>query len=116
MLAQEVARPWSEKLGDRCRRTGCAVGLDRAVVDVAADLCGDRGGDLLGPVEFEVHAPPRSVALEAVADMEVLLEVMAKREVEERPPVRGELHRGGEPALHHGEIASGEVAVEVMHV
>ena len=41
--------------------------------------------------------------------MEVLLEVVAQREVEERPPVRGQLHRRGQPALHDGEVAGGEV-------
>src|SRR3954447_14934078 len=106
----------SQKLGDRCRRPRCTVGLDGVVVDVAADLGGDRGGDLLGPVEFEVHAPSGAVALEAVADVEVLLEVVAKREVEERSLVGGQLHRGGESALNDGEVAGGEVAVEVMHV
>ena len=48
--------------------------------------------------------------------MEVLLEVVAQREVEERPPVGGQLHRRGQPALDHREVAGGELPVEVGHV
>ena len=48
--------------------------------------------------------------------MEVLLEVVAQREVEEGPVVGRELHRGGQPALDDGQVAHGEVAVEGGHV
>ena len=61
-------------------------------------------------------APPGAVALEPVADVEVLLEVVAEREVEERPPVGGQLHRGRQPALDDREVAGGQVAVEVVDV
>ena len=48
--------------------------------------------------------------------MEVLLEVVAEGEVEEGALVCGQLHRGCEAALDDGEVAGGEVAVEVVHV
>ena len=48
--------------------------------------------------------------------MEVLLEVVAEREVEERPPVRRQFHRGGQSALDDGEVAGGEMPVELVDV
>src|SRR3954449_11944063 len=69
-----------------------------------------------GGCRGKVRASSGAVALEAVADVEVLLEAVAKREVEERSPVGGQLHRGGESALNDGEVAGGEVAVEIVDV
>lgn len=53
--------------------------------------------------------------LEAVRDVEALLEVAGEGEGEERPAVGGQLHGGGETALHDGEVAGGQVPVEVGH-
>src|SRR4051794_15955437 len=52
------------------------VGLDRAVVDRAADLLRDRLGDRVRRRIVEAHAAAGAVALQPVADMEALLEVM----------------------------------------
>ena len=64
----------------------------------------------------ELHHPPGSVAREPVLDVEALLEVVPQREAEERPPARGQLHRGGQPALHDREVARREVPVEPVDV
>ena len=48
--------------------------------------------------------------------MEVLLEVVAEREVEERASVRRQLHRRGQAALDDGEVAGGQVPVELVYV
>ncbi len=56
------------------------------------------------------------MAVEPVAHVEVLLEVVAEREVQERPPAGGQLHRGGQAALDDGEVAGGQVAVELVDV
>ena len=61
------------------------------------------------------HAPAGAVAVEAVPHVEVLLEVVAQREVEERPPGGRELHRRRQAALDDGEVAGGEVPVQVRH-
>ena len=74
-----------EQRGDQRRRARGAVGLDRPVVDLAADLSAIAAAIVSGVVAFEVHAAAGAVALEPVADVEVLLEVVAEREVEERP-------------------------------
>src|SRR5437764_323226 len=66
-----------EQLRDRGRGSGGAARIDLAVVDRTADLRGDRGRDLFGPVGLEVHRTTGSVAVEPVADVEVLLEVVA---------------------------------------
>jgi hypothetical protein len=51
-----------------------------------------------------------------VPDVPVLLEVVAQREVQERPPRRGQLHRRGQSALDDGEVAHREVLVQLRHV
>ena len=49
-------------------------------------------------------------------DVKVLLEVVFEREVDERSPVGGQLHRGRQAALDDRKVARREVAVEVVHV
>src|SRR5688500_5169554 len=78
-----------EELGDQLRRARGAIGLNRSVVDLAPDLVGDRGGDLGRAVGLEVHAAAGPVAREPVTHVEVLLEVVAEREVEEGASIRG---------------------------
>src|SRR3954453_7352533 len=67
----------SDQLCDQLRRARGAVGLNRPVTDLASDLLGDRRCNLGRTVGLEVHAAPRAVAVQAVAHVEVLLEVMA---------------------------------------
>ena len=76
----------------------------------------DRLGEGIRVGRGEVHAPARAVLVEPVTDVEVLLEVMGEREVDERPLGGGELHRRREPALHDGEVADGEVAIQPIDV
>jgi len=90
--------------------------LLRAGSRAASDLVRDCFCDCLGRGVAEVHRPPGAVAVEAAAEVEVLLEVVLEREVDERPAVRGQLHRGGQPALHDREVARGEVLVELVDV
>ncbi len=89
---------------------------DRQIVDRPADLRGDRGGDVRWLRGLEVHAPAGPVALQPVPDVEVLLEVVPQREVQERPPGRRQLHRRGQPALDDREVARGQVPVQLGHV
>src|SRR3984957_11749016 len=63
-----------EKAGEQGCGAGGAVGGDGEVVDLAGDLGGDRGGDVGGAGRLVVHVPAGPVAVEPVADMEVLLE------------------------------------------
>jgi hypothetical protein len=48
--------------------------------------------------------------------MEVLLEVVLEREVDERPLVGRQLHRGGESALHDRKVAGRQVLVEIANI
>jgi hypothetical protein len=57
-----------------------------------------------------------AIAVQAVPDVEVLLEVMPQREVEERPLRCGQLHRRRQPALHDGQVAHRQVPVEAIDV
>src|SRR5207253_4568338 len=88
-----------EEFGDSLRGPGGTAGLDRAVIGLALELLDDGGGNYLGRRASEVHRPARPIAIESMAHMEVLLEVMPQREIDERPPVGGQLHSGGEAAL-----------------
>ena len=64
----------------------------------------------------ELHPPPGAVAREPVRHVHLLLEVVAEREVEEGPPGRRQLHRRRQPALHHRDVARGQLAVQIRHV
>src|SRR2546425_13242973 len=88
-----------DRLGDRGGGACCPARVDGLIVDLAAELLADRSRDLVRTVVLEVHAAARAIALEPVAHVEVLLEVVPQREVEERPAVRSELHRRRQPAL-----------------
>ena len=48
-----------------------------------------------------------------MADVPVLLEVVAQREVQERPARGRELHRRGQPALDDRQVAGRQVPVQV---
>jgi hypothetical protein len=50
-----------------------------------------------------------------VADVPALLKVVGEREVQEGTAVGDQLHAGAEPALDHGEVARGQVPVQVGH-
>ena len=107
----------SDQLGQQGGGPGRAARLDRPVVDLAADL----GGDGLAPARpgsvcAVVQAAAGAVPVQPVPHVEVLLEVVAQRHVQERPPAGGQLHRGGQPALHDGQVARGQVPVQVGHV
>jgi hypothetical protein len=99
----------SHGLGNELGGPGGAVGLHRPVVDGAAD----SGGDGVGVAGGVVHPPAGPVAIQAVGDVEVLLEVVAQREVQEpaagspSAPCRSSIR------LHDREVADGQVPVEL---
>jgi hypothetical protein len=51
-----------------------------------------------------------------VPDVEVLLEMAAQRDVQERPLAGSQLHRGRQAALYHGQVTGGQVLMQAMHV
>lgn len=52
-----------------------------------------------------------AISLHAVADVDLLLEVVLEREAEERAPVGGQLHRCAQAALDDGQVAGRAVEV-----
>ena len=80
------------------------VGFHRPVTDGTACFLGDGLGQRFRPGVLVVQAAARPVPAEPVPDVEVLLEVVPERHVDEGPPGRGELHRGGQATLHHGQV------------
>ena len=94
----------------------CAVAFHWLVVDLQSHFLSDHAGDQLGRGFLEVDHAAGAVLLKPVADMEVLLEVMAQRNVEERPASGCQLHAGRQAALHNRQIAGGKVPVEVVDV
>src|SRR5207249_3350587 len=77
---------------------------------------GDAGGDEVGVGGGVVHVLAGAVAVEPVPDVEVLLEVVPEREVQERALGGGQLHGGGQAALDDGEVAGAQMLVEPVDV
>ena len=71
--------PLFEQRRDQGRGASRAVRLDRPIIDVLPDRLGDRGCDRLRRLVLEVHMPSGAVAVESVAYVEVLLEVVTGR-------------------------------------
>ena len=65
-----------EQLGETPRGAGGTIALHRAVADLTIDLLRDRRRDPLRRRVRVVHATAGTVTFEAVADVEVLLEVV----------------------------------------
>src|SRR3954469_664056 len=106
-----------QQLGEHVCCSGGATALNWQVGHVATDLRDDRGRQRIGVgLLLVVHASPGAVAIESVPDVEVLLEVVPQRHVDERAPVGGELHGRGEPTLDDRNIRRREVLVETWHV
>jgi hypothetical protein len=75
----------SQELGHKLGGPLRAVGGDREIVELAADLGGDRLADIEGRDSQVVHVPTPPAAVRPVPDVVVLLEVPREREVQERP-------------------------------
>ena len=108
--------PRLEQLGEQARRPRGAVALDVGAASAVGESSGDRGGDGLGRRRGQVHRVARAVALQAMAHVQVLLEVPAQGEVDERRPGGGELHARRQAALRDRDVAGGEVAREAIDV
>src|SRR5690349_10849161 len=105
-----------DEFGDEPGGAGRAVGLDVAVADGLAGQLSDAGGDQVGVGRQVVHARAGAVTVEPVPDVEVLLEVVPEREIQERALGGGQLHGGGQAALDYGEVARAQVLVEPVDV
>jgi DNA-binding CsgD family transcriptional regulator len=105
----------SDQLGEPGCGSTRAVPLDVAVVDLAADIGRDRIRDDVRSGRLKVEPVTGAIALKLVGDVVVLFEVVPQGEVQERTPVRGQLHRRGEAALNDREVTGCEMAVQVVH-
>src|SRR5262249_49752419 len=105
-----------DEFGDEPGGAGRTVGLDVAVADGLSGQLGDACGDEIGVRGGVVHVLAGAVPVEPVTDVEVLLEVVPEREVEERAPGGSQLHGRGQAALDDGEVADGQVLVEPVDV
>src|SRR5258708_134426 len=106
----------SDEVGDPGCRTCSAILFNIPVRDLLANLLSDRGGDNVGRCLCKVHTAPSLVAVKAVSHVEVLLEMVAQREVQKRALVRRQLHRRRQPTLHHRQIPDGEVTVQLLDI
>jgi hypothetical protein len=80
-----LARSPSEHLCEQGCRTLSPARINGEIGKGASELLGQSHRDLFGSVGAVVHGSAGAIPIQAVADVEVLLEVMSKREVEERP-------------------------------
>src|SRR5262245_56923531 len=82
------------------RGAGGAVVLDRTEALLRVQ-CGDhRLGDDVRSRCGVIHATSRPVAIMAMCDMEILLEMVLQGEIEKRRASSRQLHAGGKAALH----------------
>src|SRR5207249_40158 len=114
--SRDTRRYLLDEFGDEMGGAGRAVGLNVAVADGLSGQLGDLGGDEVGVGGGVVHVLTGSVTVEPVVDVEVLLEVVPEREVEERALGGGQLHGGGQPALDDGQVAGAQMLVEPVDV
>ena len=105
--------PASEHLEHQLSRPVGAVRRHGQVVGRGLQRRGQLVGDPPRVGVAVVQRPAGPVPLQPVPHVHLLLEVVAERDVQERPTRRGELHRGAQPALDHGHVARGVVQVEV---
>src|SRR6185437_1202837 len=105
-----------DEFGDEPGGAGRAAGLDVAVADGLAGQFSNAGGDQVGVGPQVVHACAGAIAGQPVPDVEVLLEVVPEREVQERALGGGQLHGGGQAALDYGEVAGAQMLVEAVDV
>src|SRR5271154_5879991 len=106
----------SNELGEAGGGPGGDVGFTVSGAYRVRDFRGYRRGERFRLGLLIVHVPAGAVPGQPVPDMEVLLEVMAQRYVDEGTLARGEFHGGGQAALHHPEIACRQVPVKVTHI
>src|SRR4051794_29346659 len=105
-----------EKSGDPFGGAARAVRFDGEVVDRSTEFGDHRRGERVRVGLLVLDAPSGTVALEPVSHVEVLLEVMPQRNVQEWAAVRGQFHRSREAALHDGEVTRGQVPVQIRNV
>ena len=101
---------------DHCCSIRCAIGLDVTNTGGAVDLVGDQRGHVIGVGIAVLEAPPGVVPVESSPDVEVLLEVVTQRNVDERHLARRQLHCRGEATLHDRDVRTCKVAVEPIDV
>src|SRR5690349_4878814 len=105
-----------EQPGDQPGGAVGAVERHRGGVYRLAEVLEHRRAQSLGAGVLEVEPDPGAEAIEASGDVQLLLEVVAQREVEEGRAESGQLHRGGEPALDDREVGGRVMREEVGYV
>src|SRR5262245_57972206 len=106
----------SEQVRDHAGRALRAPAKHFPTAGGLAQVIDDGGPQRLRAHHVVVHADARAQAVEPARHVEVLLEVIAQREIEERRPERRQLHRGREASLHDGEMGGGVMPEQVGHV
>src|SRR5678815_2459722 len=106
----------SEQVRDHAGGAFGAPGGHLPDLGALAQVVEDRRSQLLRAGHVVVHADAGAQAVEPAGHVEVLLEMIAQREVEERRLEGRQLHRGGEATLHDGEMGGGVMAEQMRHV
>src|SRR6266478_4417045 len=105
----------SEKIRQHACGAGGPAGFHGFEFGRLAKRIHHRIGDHVRRRRRELHAPSGAIAVETMGNMKILLEMVLEREVEERRSGGGQLHAGGEAALHQRQIARREMAIEIRH-
>ena len=105
-----------EYLGDELSRSQRTVAPDRPIDGDAAELVDDCSGDPLGLGLGIIHAEAGTVALQTMAHVKVLFEVVPQRKVDEWTPGSRQLHRGRQTPLDERDVTRRETLVQLGHV
>src|SRR5450755_2595732 len=106
----------SEQICDqRCCSVG-AIGWNAAVFDRRRECPCHRLRQAVRRRINVVDEGSRAMASETMADVELLLEVVSKRDRDERSSGGDEFHRGGQSALDQGDVTRAQLAMELVHV
>ena len=114
-MVRDPADEGSQQLGQHVRGPGCPVGRHGAIAGGTPDLGGDRLRQDVRGEGLVVQPHPGAVPVQAVSHVEVLLEVVSQRDVEEGATGGRQLHRRGQASLDDGQVRDREVPVEVRH-
>src|SRR5438874_1549102 len=101
---------------DQLCRLACPIRLDPLVSHPGAQPPPHLGRQSLRRRIVVLRRWRSPIAAQAMGHVEVLLEVVAQRDVDKRTAIRDQLHGRRQPALHYRQVAARQGLEKVVHV
>src|SRR5581483_3927377 len=105
----------SKQLGNHARGSLRPVVLHQFKSRLCSEQFDHRLRDHVRTGIGKFQPAPGAIAIEAMGDVEILLEVIAQRKIDEGGAGRRQFHAGSQPALHQREVTCGEMSIEIRH-